>query len=195
MPTAVLPSAAETEPRRKRFTRTERDVILEASGNERLELIDGDLIDKMGQNPPHAWTIQLIAEFFSRILGFRRVRIQSPLEVANADEAWNEPEPDVAVLASEKPEYSDRHPRGDETLLVIEVADSCLRQDTVKKRDLYARAGVPEYWVVNLATRELIAHRDLRDGRYQQITTFADSACVSPGSLPAASIEILRLLP
>jgi len=197
MPTAVLPLAADSAPRRKRFTRgeTERMLVSGFFDGRRFELIDGDLIDKTGQRPSHAASIQLILEWLCRIFGVRNVRSQLPMDVAAADRALNEPEPDFIVLAEVKPEYRNRHPRGDETLLVVEVADTSIRQDTVCKRDLYARAGVPEYWVVNIADRELIVHRGLKDCRYGEVITLAEDTAVSLSSRPGESIQVAMLLP
>lgn len=75
----------------------------------------------------------------------------------------------------------------------MEVADTSLRHDTVTKRDLYARAGAPEYWVVNIPNREVIVYRDLSRGRYRQVTTFpagdtVSLECAPDNSLPVASI-------
>jgi len=65
-----------------------------------------------------------------------------------------------------------------------------VRQDLFTKRDLYARAGVPEYWVVNIPNRELIVHRGLRDGRYQQITALSENDTASVACMPEESIPV-----
>jgi Uma2 family endonuclease len=197
MPTAVLPLAAEGAPRRKRFTRAEVDRMIESGffTGQRYELIDGDLIDKMGQNPPHATTIRRVHGWLVTIFAAELVQMQLPIDVAADDRELNLPEPDLSVLAGTNPDYTSRHPRGDETVLVIEVADTSIRHDTAKKRDLYARASVPEYWVFNIADRELIVHRALRHRRYQQVTTFSEEAVISVEARPNESIQVARLLP
>ncbi len=113
---------------------------------QRYELIDGDLIDKLGQKPPHADAIQLLLELLAGVFGLRRIRVQFPLEVAAGDRRYYFPEPDLSVRDSSKFTPGKRHPRGDELVLVVEVADTTLKGDLTIKRDLYARAGVPEYW-------------------------------------------------
>ena len=197
MPTAVPPLVEEGELRRVRFTRSDVEKMVEARlfEDQRFELIDGELIDKMGQKPPHATAIGLFKEWLTGVFGGRRVRVQLPLDVATPDRERNEPEPDLAVLAEANPEYRTRHPRGDETLLVVEIADTSLRQDAVRKRDLYARAGVPEYWVVDIADRKLIVHRALDAGSYGEVTTFAEEATVSIGCRPEEPVQVRLLLP
>ena len=112
----LLPPLTIHEPRRKRFTRAEVQRLLEGGlfEGQRYELIEGDLIDKMGQHPPHAYAIRLVVAWLARIFGFERVQIQLPIEVAPEDRERSSPEPDVAVLAEAKVEYQRRHPRGDE---------------------------------------------------------------------------------
>lgn len=146
---------------------------------QRLELIDGDLIDKMGQNPPHAGAIQFVSGLLFPAFGPRRVRIQAPMEVQATDQKYNFPEPDLAVVANPQFAHAKRHPRGDEMLLVVEVAEASLRGDSTIKRDLYARAGVPEYWVLGLRGRKLIVHREPQNGKYTQVTTLAADQSVT----------------
>lgn len=196
MPTVVLPLTAESAPRRVRFTRSDVNRIQEAGLFEgrRFELIEGDLIDKMGQNPPHANALQIALEFLVRVFGLPRVRAQLPMDVALPDRNWNEPEPDLVVTAEQREVFRNRHPRGDETLLVLEIADSSIRQDLLGKRDLYARAGVPEYWVVNIQDRELVVHRTPHDGRYREILTLSEGAMVAPVCRPDAVVAVDALL-
>jgi Uma2 family endonuclease len=188
----ALHLSSEAPPCRKRFTRDEVERMLDLGlfEDQRCELIDGDLIDKMGQNPPHAAAIQLVSDRFKNLFGDGRVRVQAPIEVAAADKRSNWPEPDVAVLVQPSPEYKRRHPRGDELLVAVEVADTTVRYDSVKKRDLYARAGVPEYWVVAVASRALVVHRTLVQGQYQQVLLFSetDQVNLGPHSIPVGSL-------
>jgi Uma2 family endonuclease len=95
------------------------------------------------------------------IFGIKPVRVQMPIEASPADREHSEPEPDLAVLAAGKPDFAHRHPNGCELALAVEVADTTLRHDALRKRDLYARNGVPEYWVLDLNGCRLIVHREL----------------------------------
>jgi hypothetical protein len=91
---------------------------------QRFELIDGDLIDKMGQNPPHANAIRRCKALLEKIFAFELVDVQMPIEAGPADQDRSEPEPDVAVLAEKKPDFDHRHPNGQELALLVEVADT-----------------------------------------------------------------------
>jgi Uma2 family endonuclease len=171
MSAAILPASLATDSlRRKRFTRGEVDRMQELGifDGQRCELIDGELIDKMGQNPPHAQAIRRLFAWLTGLFGPDRLQIQSPIEVKPGDSEWSLPEPDVAILAEAGGEYGKRHPRGDELLLIAEVADTSLRQDLTKKRDLYARASVVEYWVLDLQSRRLVVHRNPGQGEYRE---------------------------
>jgi Uma2 family endonuclease len=198
MSTAVLPPQIETTPEtRHRFSRAEVDQmagigILEG---QRLELIDGDLINKMGQKPQHISAIQLVLEFLVALYGVARVRCQAPIEIASGDRERNFPEPDIAVLAESKPDYLRRHPLGNELMVAIEVAETSLYRDVTFKRDLYARAGVPEYWVVDLMGRQIIVYRGLADGNYTQVSTFEENESVALAAEPNKPIAISALLP
>ena len=159
---------------------------------QRFELIDGDLIDKMGQNPPHANAIRILLGWLTKIFGAGQVQAQLPVEAATAEQERSLPEPDLAVFVEAKSDYARRHPRGDELALAIEVADTTLQYDTTIKRDLYARAGVPEYWVLDINGRRLIVHRNLSRGKFGQIESVPEDSVVSAGG---AHIPVSELLP
>jgi Uma2 family endonuclease len=198
MSAAILPAPpANDEPRRKRFTRSEVDRMQELGffEGQRYELIEGELIDKMGQNPPHA---QAIRRVFARLLTlFSRelIQVQAPMECADVDRDRSLPEPDVAILAQDKEEFGTRHPRGDETVLVVEVADASLRQDLTVKRSLYARASVSEYWVLDLPSRRLIIHRRPANGEYTEVFSLIETASVACGTRPDQPITVREILP
>ncbi len=178
----LLPSqaAAETLPR-KRFTREEVDLLSETGFFEgrRYELIDGDLVDKMGQKPPHAFAIQLVLRWVVRIGFAECLRVQLPIEVAAADRERSLPEPDLAVVAENKSDFAKRHPRGDELLLAVEVADTSAGFDLSRKAVLYGAAGVPEYWVLDLSRRLLVVHRQPFASGYRLIRLFTETEMVS----------------
>lgn len=99
---------------------------------ERFELIDGDLIDKMGQKPPHANAIRLCLAQLIKIFGVGLVQAQLPIEAGPADRERSVPEPDLAVLREAKPDFSRRHPNGRELALLVEISDTTLRHDATK---------------------------------------------------------------
>jgi Uma2 family endonuclease len=184
-------------PRRKRFTRS--DVVrLSDAGvfeGQRYELIDGDLIDKMGQNPPHAGTFLLVRNWLIGIFGLLALRCQLPIEVASEDQERNEPEPDFAVLADPAMDPFARHPRGDELSLLVEVSDTTARFDRTVKSALYARALVPEYWVLDVSARALFVHRHPSEGGYRQVIRLSEDETVAPDSRPDALVKVSEHLP
>ena len=114
------------------------------------------------------------------------------MEVAEVDRKYNFSELDLAVHAEPKFTLGKRHPRGDEMVLVVEVADTTLRGDSAVKRDLYARAGVPEYWVLNIKGRKLIVHRNPKQGKYTSVTSLTARDTVS---IASQSIRVADMLP
>jgi Uma2 family endonuclease len=184
-------------PRRKRFTRSEVARLSEAGvfEGQRYELIEGDLIDKMGQNPPHAVAVRRVNTWLLRTFGLSSVLCQLPIEVASEDQERNEPEPDLAVIADPGIESIARHPRGDELLLLVEVSDTTSRFDRIVKSALYARASVREYWVLDLPARALHVHRHPSPGGYRQVIRLSEDETVAPDSRPDAVVKVSELLP
>lgn len=176
-----------------RWTRAEYRRIgkLGLLGSEpRAELVEGIIYDKPRQCPEHATGLQLAGEALRPLCppgSF--LRAQMPLALSHD----SEPEPDVAVVPGSPLDYSRSHPTT--ALLVVEVADSSLRKDRGPKRDLYARVGIPEYWIVDLAGRTLEVYRDPVQGIYRSRQTRHEDDSVSPLFAPRASIPALALLP
>ena len=189
------------QPTRRRWTRGEfeRAGRLEVFGpEERLELIDGEIVGKMTpQGSGHAVGTQAVEEGLREVFrsGYS-IRVQLPLAL---DET-SEPEPDVAVVAGHFRDYRDEHPHT--AVLVVEVSDSTLRFDRTAKASLYAQSGIPEYWIVNLTDRSLEVHRE--PGRmaeqplghaYFHVHCHREDETVTPLAMPEARIAVARLLP
>lgn len=194
--TLVLPPVADGYLPRKKFTRAEVYRMLELGlfEDRRFELINGDVIDKMGQSARHSYSIRKFAAMLAKHFDPATVQIRSPIEVFHSDREYSEPEPDIAVLAAADAAYRTRHPRGDEMILVVEVADSSLRGDLTIKRDLYARAGVPEYWVLDIIANRLIAHRKPSGGVYADIVSFTETDSIPmPGASSGQVIALASL--
>jgi Uma2 family endonuclease len=118
---------------------------------DRVELVEGWLIPKMSQNPPHSVAAELAAEKI-RMLGLNGWCIRSEKPISLDD---SEPEPDVAIARGSIRDYIGRHPSSMQLGLVIEVSDTTLDQDRGVKQRVYARAGIPFYWIINLAQRQI----------------------------------------
>ena len=149
--------AATTErPPTRRFTSDEVWRMLEVGildPDEPYEFIDGEFVRKVTQNPPHAGIIGDLTTALVLAYGAEyRVRVQAPI----GGIADSIPEPDLAVVP--KPAHTGtRHPVASETLLVIEVSDTTLARD-VRKGEIYATAGAPEYWLVDVGRRAVTVH-------------------------------------
>ncbi len=157
---------------------------------EKLELVDGLIFEMSPQSPPHAVAIRLarraLEPNFSE--GFE-VLIQMPLALDDD----SEPEPDLAVVRGHDPrENLISHPTA--AVLVIEVADSSLLRDR-EKAALYARVGIPEYWILNLKERCLEVSRDPQNGVYRSRSVLRAGDTVRPLARPEMSIAISGLLP
>ena len=141
-----------------------------ASGDP-LELLDGILVRKMTKNPPHTLVCTRIRDRFLPVHGSDwLVRQEAPVTLSRS-----EPEPDVSVVRGPDTTFMDRNPAGPDCVLVVEVADSSIRRDIVKA-DLYAEAGVPEYWIIDIDNRELIVHRGPTPDGYRDVSTAAEAS-------------------
>jgi Uma2 family endonuclease len=116
-----------------------------------VELLEGWLVWKMTKKRPHSVGLQLTRQSLEGLLppGWY-LSIQDPI---TTDES--EPEPDIAVVKGSARDYPDRHPGPTVVPLVIEIADTTVRTDRGTKKRIYARAGIPVYWIVNLVARQV----------------------------------------
>lgn len=191
MPTTLIdkpPRPEPAEPPRKKWTRAElKDVGIETP--ERFELIDGDVIDKMGKNHPHTNVLIAVYGWLIRVFGLEYVNPETSIDVSPEDNAINEPEPDLIVLSISSFDI-DVNPAAKEVRLVIEISDTTLRFDLSVKAELYARARIPEYWVFDVSKKRLIVHREPKDGRYVQVTVYAIGESVAPLAAPEHSFEV-----
>lgn len=143
-----------TEIATRPLRRSEYDLLVQAGvfGDERVQLLEGELVSMPPQGVPHSSVVEALTErLVPALVGRARVRVQLPYGAG----PLSEPEPDLAVLPADEPR--DRHP--ERALLVVEVADSSLRLDLVRKARIYAGAGVPEYWVVDVGHEVVHVHR------------------------------------
>jgi Uma2 family endonuclease len=187
-------------PRIRRWTRQEYDQLVEQSffrSDERLELLDGLLLVKEPQSSIHMTAVRLVEEALRLAFGTGwDVRTQGPIALGPR----SEPEPDVSVVLGSPRDYRDAHPSS--PVLVVEVALASLGLDRTRKCRAFARAGVPEYWIVNLVERVLEVHREparLDDTRrrwgYRSVQALGLDAAVSPLAAPTALVAVADLLP
>jgi len=192
MPTAVTDLPARLDPPRKLWTRSEYDE-LSSSGSlngQRLELIEGELINKMGKKRPHVNSLTLLRGWLEGVFGVRLVNSEAPIDVAPEDNPSNEPEPDLIVLKRDLSHFTSENPRPQDLQLVVEVSDSTLGFDLTTKAALYARAGITEYWVLDVGGRRMIVHRDPQAGRYGSVAAYGEEESVAPVAAPGSCVRI-----
>lgn len=183
-------------PERKRWTRAEC-TVLEASDlfhHERVELIEGELIRKMGKKRRHVSTLTLLRAWMTQVFTDEFVDTEAPIDVAAEDNPVNEPEPDLIVLDRPTSTF-DQNPGPRNLRLVVEIADSSLAFDLSTKAILYARAAIVEYWVVDVAGRRLIVHRQPQAGRYQSVIAYGDSEIVAPLAASGRQFPVAAIFP
>lgn len=131
--------------------------------NDRVELIEGEIIDKMPVGPIHAAVVKRLNRWASQALAADCiVSVQDPIVMADS-----EPEPDLALLKHRSDFYSQAKPSASDVYLLVEVSDTTLEYDKDVKLPLYARSGVEEYWIVNLNEMLVEVYRGPRsDGSY-----------------------------
>lgn len=184
----------------KRWTRKEYDQLIQRGvfgPRDRIELIDGYLVVAEPQSAYHYNAINLAVRALERAFGAGWwVRAQGPLALDDV----SEPEPDVAVVRGDIPDYASEHPS--DPVLVVEVTLTSHTMDRRYKSSLYARAGRPEYWVVNLTARVLEVRREPAESPtspygwdYRGVQIFRAGERVSPLAIPAAHIAVDDLLP
>ncbi len=156
-----------------------------------VELIDGDIVEMAPEGEPHAYSSDEAGEYLTYLLGDRaKVRQAKPITLPNSQ---SEPEPDIAVVQRLGREYRQHHPYPENIFWAIEYADSSLKKDLEVKTKIYAAAGIPEYWVIDLKEMKLIVFRNPTQNGYQS-QTILKNGFTSSISFPGIKIEIARLL-
>ena len=174
---------AESWPRPHRLTVDEYYRMVKVgllSPDDRVELIEGEIVDMPPIGSRHAAKVTVLAKLLIRAVGDTAdVRIQAPVRLGSR----SEPQPDLALLKRSSNAYANAHPAAADVLLLIEVSESTLHFDLNAKARLYAKYGIPEYWVVDLIDNQLHCHRRPAGERYQDCST------VSSGSVRCAALD------
>jgi len=187
----------ETATRVRRFTRKEYE-RMGAQGilgpEERVELLDGEILVMSPHGTRHATVLRLLTKALERIFDEDHdVRTQLPLALGD----MSEPEPDIAVVTGSPGDYRHEHPGT--AVLVVEVSDTTLATDLGKKAAVYARAGLPKYWVVDLVHEVVEVHREPRPASgsgwaYEVVKRVKVRGSVSPLAAPKARIRVASFL-
>jgi Uma2 family endonuclease len=158
---------------------------------DRVELIDGEIIDIAPIGSEHAGNTNGLIEIFARavVQGLYLISVQNPLRL----DAYNEPQPDVMLLRPRKDKYRDSHPSAEDVLLLVEVADSSLGYDRGAKLALYARTKIPEVWIVNVPAKLLEVYRNPIDDGFASKQELKEGT-ITPDSLPSVVVNLAELL-
>jgi Uma2 family endonuclease len=159
---------------------------------EPVELLDGQLIAMPPQGPAHASTFSTVVALFVRTFGDRAlVRPGNPVELSRI----SEPEPDVALVRQREDLYSAAHPKPEDVLLLVEVSNTSLAYDRRQKLSAYARAGITEYWVVDLVHRRVEMFAEPRGDRYATHRVARPGHSIAPRAFPNDAIMVASFLP
>lgn len=192
-PTTAMASTPESLPHKHRLNVGEYCRMAETgilAPDARVELINGEIIDMAPLGSKHAACVKRLGKLLNlRLDGTAIVSVQDPLRLSE----FSEPEPDVALLKLRDDFYASAHPGPQDTLLVIEVADSSLEYDRDVKLPLYAAHGIPEVWLVDLEGKHLSTYREPSGNKYRQIETPASLDALTPRLLPRLALDLSDL--
>jgi Uma2 family endonuclease len=185
--------AMEEWPRRHRITVEEYHRMAEVgllAPDARVELIDGEIIDMPPIGSRHAATVNELHKLLVRAVGDRAIVWgQSPVQLGDV----SEPQPDLAVLSPRDDFYEPRLPTSSDTLLVIEVSETTLRYDRQTKLSLYARHGIPEYWIFDTQGKQLHVFRSPADATYGEVLSMDKPGVMPIPSLPGVTVDLSSL--
>lgn len=164
--------------------------------NDRVELINGRIVDKMPIYPPHREAVTNLYDLLKPIFpAGSLVLSQNPITLSES-----EPEPDFSASEPPRSKYKDRNPGPEEVYLVVEVADSSLAFDSNEKLEMYAAAGVPVYWIVNLIDKRIEVYTKPKGGKkpgYGKVTKYkpSDDVPVTIAGKKRGTIAVSAILP
>jgi Uma2 family endonuclease len=181
-----------TSTKEKIWTVEEYHRMIEAgilNDGDKIELLDGRIVEMSAQTPPHAATTQRSSDYLKELLaGQAHIRMQLPITLATS-----EPEPDIAVVCIAPGAYCDHHPNPSEILLLIEISYSTLQIDRREKAPIYARANIVEYWILDVVDREAYIYRNPEPQGYQSEVVFQDNAIIRMLAFPDIEINLSEL--
>jgi Uma2 family endonuclease len=157
--------------------------------NDKVELLDGRIVQMSPQKPPHAGTTQRVDRYLQNILRDKaEIRVQLPITLSTS-----EPEPDIAVVRIDSAAYGDHHPTSSEILLLIEVSYSTFDIDFNEKALIYARANIAEYWILDILEDQVYILRQPTESAYQDIIVRSPDTAIAPLAFPEITIPFSEL--
>jgi Uma2 family endonuclease len=159
--------------------------------NDRVELIEGELIQMVPISSDHSGTVNVLAYLFFKAIGEHAVvAVQQPVRLND----HNEPQPDLALLKPRADHYRSDHPLPPDVMLIIEVAVSSLPYDRTIKLPLYARHGIPEVWIVDVAAKAIEVHRTPSKDGYADMTRLVPGDTITTLALPDVTLPVSEIL-
>jgi Uma2 family endonuclease len=159
---------------------------------ERVELIEGEVVRMAAIGSRHAACVKRLNQLLSdAVREDALVQVQDPMRL----DEFSEPEPDIALLRPRPDFYATRHPRPEDALLIVEVADATIAYDRDVKMRLYAHAGILEYWIVDLPAGRVEVYRDPGNEGYGEVTVLRRGDTLRPVALPDLEARVNDILP
>ena len=160
--------------------------------DDRIELIDGEIVLISPINVPHAYCVKaLTKEFYMTASEQAVISVLDPIHLSYN----SEPQPDVVLLRPRDDMYATAHPTPEDILLLVEVADSTIDKDRNEKLPRYAKAGVPEVWIASLPDNWVERYRNPGTDGYGEIRQFVRGETISPELLPNIQVNVNDILP
>ena len=192
--TTLAEPQVQVEPTRRRISVYEYHAMGEAGIlgiDERVELIDGEIITMSPIGPEHGASVDAGNYFLVSLIRNRAiVRVQGNIRL----DEYNEPQPDFTMLKWRDDFYRRQLPGPDDALLIIEVSDSTLSYDRNRKLALYARFGIPEVWIANILARVVEVYRDPVDGEYTDSRVYEPGEMVSPAAFGDVEVSVSQFI-
>ena len=181
-------------PRRRRFTVDEYYAMADAgilTEDDRVELIEGEIIQMASIGSRHAACVNRLTRLLVDGAGDAAVvTVQNPVRLSDL----TEPQPDFALVQPRPDFYADAHPRPEDVLLIVEVALTTLGYDRDIKLPLYARARVPEVWIVDLEGDAVEVYREASEGEFHDATRAGRNDVLHPVAFPAITVPVAQIL-
>ena len=191
MPVVIEPLERSVTLPHKLWTRAECEALERAGliDYARFELLEGELVPKMGKNQPHMSAAFLLIEWLRSVFGYRFVAEDATIDLRPEDTPTSAPEPDAIVLNKIFPQLKVRAAPSD-IRFAAEVADTSIDYDLTGKARLYARSGIAEYWVVDVNERCVHVHREPVDGRYRLLLKYGEHERVATILEPTKDVRV-----
>lgn len=157
---------------------------------DRVQLIEGEILEMAPIGPRHGSVTGQLAKWFYRALGdAATVRLDNPVNLGE----YSQPQPDLILLQPRVEDYVASHPGPEDVILLVEVSDSTLEFDRGRKRELYARFAIREYWVIDVNSRSVGAYSEPANGEFQVASEYRLQDTISPKVFPQVAIAVKEL--